>query len=81
MELSRQGMNITYEEITLPPVAIDTSQNVAYGHVAGRYAIDYFIYTCFYMYAGISLIFLHCRIIIITMCYSYYIILCNCKVL
>ena len=37
LELSRQGRNVTYEEITLPPVAIDTSQNVAYGHVVGRY--------------------------------------------
>ena len=39
LKLSRQGRKVTYEEITLPPLAIDTSQNVAYGHVdlAGRY--------------------------------------------
>ena len=29
VELSRQGRNFTYEEITLPPLAIDTSQNLA----------------------------------------------------
>ena len=33
VELSRQGKTITYEEITLPPLAIDTSQNAAYEHV------------------------------------------------
>ena len=28
-----QGGNVTYEEINLPPKRIDTSNNVAYGHV------------------------------------------------
>ena len=31
---STQRGNVTYEEINLPPVDIDTSKNVAYGHVA-----------------------------------------------
>ena len=30
---STQRGNVTYEEINLPPVDIDTSENVAYGHV------------------------------------------------
>ena len=30
---STQRGNVTYEEINLPPVDIDTSKNVAYGHV------------------------------------------------
>ena len=30
---STQRGNVTYEEIDLPPVDIDTSENVAYGHV------------------------------------------------
>ena len=30
---STQRGNVTYEEMNLPPVDIDTSKNVAYGHV------------------------------------------------
>ena len=35
---STQRGNVTYEEINLPPNMIDTSENVAYGHVARRQA-------------------------------------------
>ena len=34
---STQRGNVTYEEINLPPVDIDTSKNVAYGHVSRRH--------------------------------------------
>ena len=34
---STQRGNVTYEEINLPPVDIDTSKNVAYGHVPRRH--------------------------------------------
>ena len=30
---STQRGDVTYEEINLPPVGIDTNENVAYGHV------------------------------------------------
>ena len=30
---STQRGNVTYEEINLPPIKIDTNENVAYGHV------------------------------------------------
>ena len=43
---STQRGNIIYEEINLPPVDIDTSKNVAYGHVAiSVYYYLYFMYT------------------------------------
>ena len=35
-ETTQRG-NITYEEINLPPVDIDTSENIAYGHVPRRH--------------------------------------------
>ena len=34
---STQRGNVTYEEISLPPVDIDTSEYVAYGHVSCLY--------------------------------------------
>ena len=34
---STQRGNVTYEEINLPQVDIDTSENVAYGHVPKRH--------------------------------------------
>ena len=34
---SAQRENVTCEEINLPPKTIDTSENVAYGHVARRH--------------------------------------------
>ena len=34
---STQRGNVTYEEINLPPVDIDTSKNVAYGHIPRRH--------------------------------------------
>ena len=38
LKLSRQERNTMHmnEEINLPPLAIDTSQNISYDHVAGR---------------------------------------------